>query len=407
MIVLSREGIVFLFTIVVFISACNPPSNDEIAEKYIEFTFEKANHHLEEPYLTVNEQGQPMFSWIEKSDNGNQFKFAVWDGTEWGEEKLIASGEDWFVNWADYPQIAGFADGSLMAVFLQKSGSGTFAYDVMTTFSENGEVWSEAKVLHDDGTQTEHGFVSMVPWGENMLISWLDGRNTAGASHGDDGHHHHGQMSLRAALLDTEGNKIEEWELDNRVCDCCQTGITMTENGPVIVFRDRTDSEIRDIGMIRWNDGQWTETEPVYMDLWEIAACPVNGPRITSYEKQLAIAWYTAANGNPEVKLIFSEDSGLSFKEPIKIDLGNTLGRIGLEFIDDRKVLVSWMENNRIMARTVSVDGELGRPIEVATSSEKRSSGFPQLTFDGKNSWVAWTDDQDELKKIRIKKFPE
>lgn len=394
--------VILVLLIVLF--GCEPPSKTADEEETA-FIFEKSEAHLEEPFLNVSSTGELMLSWIEKREEQNELKFSIWDGENWGDEKLIASGKDWFVNWADYPQISSFENGSLMAVFLQKSGSATFAYDVMTTFSSDGDNWSTPKPLHDDDTQTEHGFVSMNPWGDNMLVSWLDGRNTAGSSHGDDHHHHQGQMSLRTAVLDSEGNKIEEWELDNRVCDCCQTSVTVADNKPVVVFRNRTESEIRDIGMVRWDGGKWSETEPVYMDFWEISACPVNGPKIVSSESLLAIAWYSAKNGNPEVKLIFSEDNGLSFKKPIKIDLGRTLGRIGLELIDEETVLVSWMEENRIMVRTASLDGNLGKPIEVTTSSEKRSSGFPQLAFDGKSNWIAWTDDQSDYKKIRIKQL--
>lgn len=403
-----RSNIPFFFVLLAYTmlsTACTSNSTIEQTNQALEFTFESPNAHIEEPFLTVNSSGQVLLSWIEKSENLNQLKFAKWDGKTWSEEKLIASGEDWFVNWADYPQIASFVDGSLMAVFLQKSGSGTFAYDVMTTFSVDGEDWSKPKVLHEDCTQTEHGFVSMKPWGENMLVSWLDGRNTAGLSHDHGDHDHKGQMTLRATVLDSQGNKIDEWQLDDRVCDCCQTGVAIANDNPVIVFRDRSETEIRDIGMVRWEDGKWTETEPVYMDLWEIAACPVNGPRIATKNNNLAIAWYTAKDGNPEVKLIFSENKGLDFKDPVKVDLGKTLGRIGLEFIGDENLLVSWMENNRIMARTANMDGKLGKPFEIASSSEKRSSGFPQLAYDGNHSWMTWTDDQTDLKKVKVKRF--
>ena len=44
-------------------------------------------------------------------------------------------------------------------------------------------------------------------------------------------HHegHHGAMSLRAAIIDGKGNKISEWELDNKTCDCCQTSAAITQ----------------------------------------------------------------------------------------------------------------------------------------------------------------------------------
>lgn len=366
---------------------------------------ESDENHLEEPFLFTSNTGQTYLSWIEKSEDRNQFKYAALTDNSWSDPVLIAEGSNWFVNWADYPQIASFENGTLIAFFLEKSGPGTFAYDIKVTLSSNGIDWSAPFVLHDDNTQTEHGFVSMAAWGENMLISWLDGRNTGNSNHDDHHHGHQGQMTLRAALLDSKGNKLDDWELDDRVCDCCQTSISVSENGPVIVFRDRSETEIRDLGIIRWLGEKWSETNPIYMDLWQIAACPVNGPRVAAHENQVAAAWYTAAKDSPEVKVALSTDGGESFGQTTRIDLGKTIGRVDIGWVNKDLAMVSWMEEGKILARTITIDGKLGQPIIVAETSEKRSSGFPQMSVNGDQVWFAWTDDSAERRKIRIAKL--
>ncbi|RZS95161.1 exo-alpha-sialidase [Cecembia calidifontis] len=340
-------------------------------------------------------------SWVEQSEKTSRLYFAELVQNELKNTHLIAEGEDWFVNWADYPQIRIFEDGSLLTVFLKKSGPGTFAYDVMYTLSKNGKEWTVPQKLHDDVTQTEHGFVSMSPWGKNMLITWLDGRNTAGGNGHNHDHGHQGQMSLRAALLDSKGIKLNDWLLDDRVCDCCQTGSTVSQSGPAVVFRDRSATEIRDIGFISWDGSHWNETKIVNMDLWEIPACPVNGPRIASLGNTLAIAWFTAAQDRPEVKLVFSEDNGNSFGTPIHIGLGKTIGRVALQMLDDQHAFVIWMEEGKLLGKKVAKTGKTAAHIEIAASSEKRSSGFPQMTITGNHIWVAWTDDSQPKKQIK------
>ena len=62
-------------------------------------------------------------------------------------------------------------------------------------------------------------------------------------------------MTLRAAFIDKKGNKINEWELDGRVCDCCQTTAAITNDGPVVVYRDRSDDEVRDMSIVRYVNG--------------------------------------------------------------------------------------------------------------------------------------------------------
>jgi hypothetical protein len=359
--------------------------------------------HVEEPYLFTSPAGEVFLSWIEKSDSLSSLFYAKWEENHWTHPKMIASGKDWFVNWADYPQIQMLSDGTLVAAFLQKSGPGTFSYDIMLTFSKDGSQWTLPKILHEDGTQTEHGFVSLAPWENDLLIVWLDGRNTGGTVHSADTHDHghHGQMTLRAARLDPNGNKLAEWELDDRVCDCCQTSVAMGSDGPMVIFRDRSESEVRDIGIVRWTGEAWTQTMPVHADFWEIAACPVNGPRIEAESGLSAVVWYTGAQDKPRVQLVFSKNGGKDFERPIPVDLGRTIGRVAIALDDKGKAWVAWMEEGAIYLRWVGQDGKKGDPMLVAVSSGKRGSGFPQLTAIAEGLMLAWTDDGGEWRRLR------
>lgn len=363
--------------------------------------------HIEEPFLFTSPTGEVFLSWIEKSDSLSALFYAKWEENDWTHPKMIASGKDWFVNWADYPQIQMLSDGTLVAAFLQKSGPGTFSYDIMLTFSKDGSQWTVPKILHEDGTQTEHGFVSMIPWENDLLIAWLDGRNTGGTAHSEHTHDHghHGQMTLRAARLDSNGNKLAEWELDDRVCDCCQTSVAMGSEGPIVIFRDRSESEVRDIGIVRWTGEAWTQTMPVHADFWEIAACPVNGPRIDAKSGLTAVIWYTGAQDKPRVQLVFSHNGGKDFGKPITVDLGKTIGRVAIALDDEGKAWVAWMEEGAIYLRWVGQDGKKGDPMLVAASSGKRSSGFPQLIAMAKGLMLAWTDDRGDWRHVRTSFF--
>ncbi len=352
------------------------------------------------PFLFAH-NNKLYLSWVENSLENSKLYFSQMREGSFGSPQLVAEGEDWFVNWADYPQITAFKDGSLMAVFLKKSGPGTFSYDIMYSVSKNFREWSKPKILHDDQTQTEHGFVSMSPWEENILITWLDGRDTQTKNTTATPHHHHGQMTLRAAVVNNEGHKLEEWLLDDRVCDCCQTGSTVSNSGPLVVFRDRSENEIRDIGLVRWNEGEWNQTQPVHMDLWEIAACPVNGPRISSLDSLVSIAWFTASMDQPAVNVAFSKDSGATFDKVVRSDLGNPIGRVAVEILDENTVFILWMENNSIMGRTVDASGRLGTPLELTESATNRSSGFPQMKKTSDKLWFAWTVGENDFKEIQ------
>jgi len=387
----------YILLLIAALSACKVSEKQE-AGLAINLMDSPAKTSSGEPYLFTDTNGNTFLSWIEVSEGKNFLKFSKLENDKWSEPHVIRSGENWFVNWADYPLIA--ANGKqLMAHYLGKSGEGTFAYDVMlTTSQDEGNTWSEPKSVHDDAKQTEHGFVSILPYGENFLVAWLDGRNTV--MEGMENHEgHHGQMSIRAAVVDINGVKSNEWELDSRTCDCCQTGTALTDNGPVVIYRDRSDEEIRDMSIVRFVDGQWTEPKTIYDDNWKIAGCPVNGPRVDAIGNNLAIAWFSSPEGNASVRVIFSTDGGATFGEPVKLDEGKAIGRVDVVMLDNDNAMVSWMEGAEIKAVKVNRDGTKGSSMNIASTSDARSSGFPQMTKFGNKLIFAWTDDKEKIIK--------
>lgn len=353
-----------------------------------------------EPYLYTDPAGTVYLSWIEKRKEQSALKYARLIDGQWSAPTVINSGSNWFVNWADYPMLAADGQGNMVAHFLEKSEKGTYTYDVKLVSSvDSGTSWGAPRILNEDGKKAEHGFVSLVPYKEDFFVSWLDGRNAAveGMDHGG----HHGQMTLRGAIITTRGEKSGEWELDGRVCDCCQTSAAITSNGPVVVYRDRSTDEIRDISIVRMVNGQWTAPRPVFSDNWKIAGCPVNGPRIDALGNHVAVGWFTSPmEGKGQVSVALSHDGGASFGAPIRIEEGKAIGRVDVLMIDEKTAMVSWMEGSTIKVTRVHADGTKEPSITVAASSEARSSGFPQMTRSGNHLIFAWTDANE--KTIRL-----
>lgn len=392
---------VFVFGIL--LASCgSEPANEQLDITRMPLAIESpADSASAEPYLFTDKTGKVYLSWIEKDSQSNTLKYSSFINEKWSEPIAIASGNDWFVNWADYPVIATDGSNNLVSHFLQKSEKGTYTYDVkLITSNDQGKSWSAPAILHDDGKKAEHGFVSIIPYGDNYFISWLDGRNAAMES--NDEHHggHQGQMTIRAAIVDKSGKKVSEWELDNRVCDCCQTSAAITENGPVVVYRDRSDSEIRDISIVRLINGQWTEPKTIFADNWKIEGCPVNGPRIAATGNNLAVAWFSSPDKNAQVNVAFSKDGGATFSDPVKVNDDKTIGRVDIELLNEKTAIISWMEGSVIKGTNVYNDGKKDSSFVVASTSESRSSGFPQMTKAGNSIIFAWTDDQKKTIKV-------
>ena len=349
-----------------------------------------------QPSLTAGPDGRVYLSWLERVA-GKRFalRFAAREGAGWSAPRTVAEGDDWFVNWADFPSLAALRDGSLAAHWLQRSGPGTYAYDVRVARSfDRGATWGPPTTPHRDGTQTEHGFVSFYEAAGGALGAvWLDGRETAEAAGGHG--HGHGQMTLRAATLGPRGEVTAEALVDARVCECCQTAAAATAEGVVVVYRDRSEKEVRDIGVVRLVGGKWTEPRAVHADGWRIDGCPVNGPAVAARGRRVAVAWFTMAGGTPRVRLAFSEDAGRSFAPPVEAGDGDPVGRVHVIMLEDGSALVSWIEKTKGGAEVRARRARPGRRPEasftVAPSGAARSSGFPRMARSGRRVTFAWT----------------
>ncbi|MCW5580697.1 MAG: exo-alpha-sialidase, partial [Luteimonas sp.] len=371
------------------------------------------------PGLAVAPGGGLLLSWINSQPGRRHvLQFAAWStglGRWMHPPATIAVGNRMFVNWADVPHMAATPDGAFWAHWLQKNGEAPHAYDVVLTRSRDGGAnWAPPVMPHDDGTRSEHGFVSMWAQGEGALgIAWLDGRNAGGGGH--DGHAAPGgaagAMSLRAAVFDANLQRSGDVELDASVCDCCQTAVAMTSKGALLVYRDRSDEEIRDILATRFDGGAWSTPRPVHVDGWKMPACPVNGPGIAAQGDAVVVGWYTEAAGTPEVRIAASRDAGDSFATPVVLDAGGAvLGRVALA-LDARQAWVLWQREDGtgqslwLSRRSQDLATEYER-IEVARPQGRgRATGFPQLAVVDAAAYVVWTDVIDgvpNLKGVRV-----
>ena len=170
----------------------------------------------------------------------------------------------------------------------------------------------------------------------------------------------------------------------------------MTATGPVVVYRDRTEQEIRDIYITRFDDSRWTEPLAVSNDHWEVAGCPVNGPAVAAQGHLTAVVWFTAKDDQPKVQLAISNNDGAAFGTPILVDQGATNGRVSMAILDSGDIAISWLHTNgkdaALKVALYSQAGKLLADTEVAGTQSSRRSGFPVITSQGNDIYVTWTD---------------
>jgi hypothetical protein len=381
-----------------------------------------------QPDLSVGPDGRLLLSWIRPMGNRNAFQYAAYLGDDSWESapKTIAVGSTLSANWANTPHIVMTDDGALWAHWLQvPAGAGSpHASDVMLTRSQdNGVHWAPPVAVNDDGTGTEHGFVSMWPADTDAIgVAWLDGRKTAGAMHmhgtkatanaasdGAEADTMAAAMTVRAARFDGALQRSGEAEIDATTCDCCGTDVALTGTGPLLVYRDRTDAEIRDIAATHLRAGKWDTPRPVHEDGWKMAGCPLNGPSVAASGPNVAIAWYTAPAGKPVLRLARSQDNGATFAAPADLDQGNALqGRVDVAMDGDATWLVWLREDAKGQAlelvRIPAKGGAKQQTTLTTLAGRGRATGFPKIAVRNGIAFVVWTDIVDGRPRLSAMK---
>ena len=346
---------------------------------------------------TRSESGQPFLfarhdtawlSWVEPVDSTEHvLRYATLAGDGWSPATTVARGRDWFVNWADVPSVRPLTGGRMAAHFLKSSGPDVYAYDVQIVQSEDGKTWSAPVTPHADGTPTEHGFVSLLPHRPDSLLAvWLDGRKMASGE---------GPMTLRSGILDATGTATRTTELDGRTCECCPTTAVQTDSGVLVAYRDRTDTEVRNIAVVRYDGTRWTEPTWLHDDGWQINGCPVNGPALAADGDRVAAAWFTGADASPRVQVAFSRDGGATFGAPVVVDAEAPQGYVDVALLADGSAAVSWKDTASngaaLRARRVTADGTIGSVRTIASSLPAGRSGMPRMVRRDATLVFAWT----------------
>lgn len=339
------------------------------------------------PFVTARQGGGFHVSVIEKPHALAVYRVARDGAIE--RRGAIVDDASLLTNWADFPSLTELANGDLVAYVPLKHGeAGGHASDATYARSiDGGRTWSKPELLNRDGLAAEHAFVSLLPIGKDTFtVAWLDGRRTTEG----------GPMTLRAARFD-QTNRVDEIEVDAHTCDCCQTDAARTRKGHVVVYRDRTEAEIRDISIVRYERGRYAKPARVANDGWHMPGCPVNGPAVAARRDRVVVAWPTgagAAEGALRVRLAQSLDGGRTFGEPVEV-APNAVGRVDVALLDGGDALVSFVAQHG-SASTLQVaqfDGslrEVGR-VDVSHFDAGRSTGFPRLAVDDAQALLVWT----------------
>lgn len=362
-----------------------------------------AQAHSGQPDLASAPDGRVLLTWISRlpgrrpalmyvgmADNGHWYSSA----------RSVVVGESLMASWANVPHIAQTPDGALWIQFMQQRGEGHAGDIALARSSDGGFNWSTPIAVNDTSIMAEHGFAALWPVGRDRIgVAWLAGPPMEeGTDTGEGMHHGHGSTQLRATTFDLNLQRSDDTVLDTMTCDCCQSELAMTTQGPVLAYRDRTAAEVRDIVVVRMTADGWSEPVLVHPDNWVMGGCPVNGPAIAATGNDAVVAWYSAAGDAPKLQLARSMDAGDSFAAPVVVDEGEAVqGRPDVA-LDAKQAWVAWLREDGngqslwLARYAPDLSRELSRTQVAALQGRGRATGFPKLVARKGEAFLVWTD---------------
>ncbi len=341
--------------------------------------------------------GNLLLSWIEPVKGGYALKYAIRSGRTWSDARTVVSGRKFWRHPAELPELVSLSDGTILAHWVEKGEDSSDAEDILVSSSRDGVHWTPPLIAHHDRAPVQHGLASMVASSPHEAsIFWLQ------ALKGEDG-----PVYLMQTVVGADGKEIREQELDSDVCSCCPTSVAKTSKGLLVAYRGHTPQDIRDIAVLRFENGKWSTSKILNPDKWQINACPVNAASVSAKGNRVGIAWYTEANDNPRVQFIFSSDAGTAFGKPVVVSSKDAQGYASTTLTDDG-AFVSWIDEGEksasVKVRFVSSAGALGPVLQIA-EGWRMNLGYPQLMHAGVDTWIAWGDSaKDTLHTARLLK---
>jgi hypothetical protein len=348
------------------------------------------------PYLTKDEKGNIVLSWIKKQDSVNSvFCYATSkdEGKTFGKIIEIPGSGNIHPHGENLPKIVFGENGEIVAAWPSANPNPKNAYSDLVYYSQsfdNGNTWTKAKRLVNDtaGYDQRYFDLALLKNG-NIAISWLDNRKKI-----------KGEGSA-LYFAETNGNSGFENErlVSEPCCPCCRTDLFVdSKNNIHVLYRGIINDSIRDMEHAISSDNGKTFSTPerISDDNWAINGCPHTGPAMTENKDGIQFTWFTGGN-NAGVYYCYSGNEGKTYSEREKVS-GIASRHSQITSVNNHIAIV-WNENfaNGKTASSrigMEIRNEKGNdPMKKFITSETGDASFPVIKAIDKNAaLVAYTE---------------
>lgn len=368
--------VIILFSV---LTACH--TNDKPRDNFESITEESIllsseNKTGKSPYITKDEKGNAVASWVEGNETETYVYYARWNSRKqaFGLPTKVDVTYGVTAHPESMPKLAFKANGTAYVFFHKKELSATnrFAGAIYYTYSTDEKQWSKPAFLHSDssaGTGRSFFDVERLADGEVGAV-WLDGRKKQ----------RNGSTLMFAKT--NAGNTFEhDIEIAQKTCQCCRTELFVDQESTIhVVFRDIYYDSIRDMAHLSSTDNGLTFSTPqrISADNWVINGCPHTGPTMAEDQDGLQFYWFTSGGGDG-VYSTSTADNGATYTPRILVNPHAQHPQVrSLE----GKIVLVWDETFKTDSTYIDRIGmQVGQDERTYISSEEHSSDHPVLSI--------------------------
>jgi len=330
-----------------------------------------------------------LLSWVDISSPVKKLKFSRFIDNQWSKPQIVQQGTNWFINYADYASITALDDSHYVASWLEHTGRRWIDYRFLVSQSfDAGKSWSKPSSPIANNIKGQNGFLSVQINGSNPLFVWI-------SSIGKD-------YAVQSASLNSKGEWLNLETVDTSSCSCCHTDMSRFGDQILMVYRDRTQDEIRDISLASLKNDQWKEQSIIENDGWKINGCPVNGPSITATESGYVIIWFSAANDIPAVKI--KSFSVLAEEQTKTLGDDKVSGRVDSAKVSESQVMMIWLSENKkttVNLQMIDLKNNNFSP-EQSFPIENGVIGFPSISVFQNRLYITYETLKHEIKMLEL-----
>lgn len=360
------------------------------------------------PYLTKDNNGNLVLSWIRKIDSSNSvFCYAVSkdDGKTFGKPGVIRGSENIHPHGANMPKIIFTPSGKIIAAWAVANPNPKNAYADLVYYSQsfdNGISWTKAEKLVkvSAGYDQRYFDLAIVSNGE-VAITWLDNRKKSTKE---------GSGLYFAETIDNKGFQNERL-VSEPCCPCCRTDLFVDSKKNIhILYRAIINDSTRDmVHTISTNNGRaFSLPRRISDDNWAINGCPHTGPAMTENKNGIQFTWFTGG-GNGGVYYCNSNDEGKTFS-PREMVSGIAARHCQITSVSNNDIAIVWNENfikGKIFSSRIGIELRKANgtdPFKEFITSEKGNATFPVIkSINEHAALIAYTESVNDKDYVKYK----